>query len=237
MELKKSPKADLEKTRFLFLEIGFVIALATIVIAFEWTTEDSSFNEYDSVLTDVFEEEVIPVTIQKEQKNVVPPEPVRTIEIFEIVNNDIEIDDEIHLQDFEINQDSEIEIIQYLPQEEEVEEEEAEIFFIVEDMPSFGGPGQDGFREYIANNLDYPQTAAENGISGRVFVNFVVEPDGSVSHVTLLRGIDPALDNEAIRVVKSSPKWSPGKQRGKPVRVLFTFPINFQLLSASKNVD
>lgn len=237
MELKKSPKADLEKTRFLFLEIGFVVALATLVIAFEWTTKDSFNNEYETAESDVYEEEVIPVTTHEVQKPIAPPEPVRTIEIFEIVNNDIEIDDEIHLQDFEINQDSEIEIIQYLPQEEEVEEEEAEIFFIVEDMPSFGGPGQDGFREYIANNLNYPQTAAENGISGRVFVNFVVEPNGSVSHVTLLRGIDPALDNEAIRVVKSSPKWSPGKQRGKPVRVSFTFPINFKLLTASKNMD
>ena len=113
--------------------------------------------------------------------------------------------------------------------EVEEEEEEAEIFFIVEDMPSFQGKGQDGFRTYIAQNLRYPEIAAENGISGRVFVSFVVEPNGAVTSVKVVRGVDPALDAEAVRVVKSSPKWAPGKQRGKPVRVSFTFPINFVL--------
>lgn len=104
-----------------------------------------------------------------------------------------------------------------------------EVFFIVEDMPGFMGGGQDEFRRYISENLRYPQTAAENGIAGRVFVQFVVKEDGSVADARIVRGIDPSLDREAIRVVMSSPKWDPGRQRGEPVNVAFTFPINFVL--------
>jgi protein TonB len=96
-------------------------------------------------------------------------------------------------------------------------------------MPGFGGGDSNKFREYIARNLKYPEVAAENGIQGRVFVQFVVEPDGRVSNVKVVRGVDPALDREAVRVVESSPPWKPGKQRGKPVRVSFTFPIIFVL--------
>lgn len=104
-----------------------------------------------------------------------------------------------------------------------------EVFFIVENMPSFQGGGQDQFRRYIAENLVYPQVAAENGISGRVFVQFTVKADGTVADAKIVRSADPALDNEAIRVVMSSPLWEPGSQRGIPVNVAFTFPINFVL--------
>lgn len=231
METKKSPKADLEKTRFLFLEIGLVIAISAVVIAFEWSSSSSSLNEYMAGTFEIFEEEIIPVTTQEKQEPLAPPEPEKIIEIFEIVDDEIEINDEFILKDFEVSQDTEIEIMKFTEfgQETEEEAEEAEIFFIVEDMPDFRGEGQEGFRKYIFQNLKYPPVAAENGISGRVFVKFVVEPDGSVSNVSILRGIDPALDAEALRVVKSSPKWTPGKQRGIPVRVSFTFPILFVL--------
>ncbi|MGF1586372.1 MAG: TonB family protein [Bacteroidales bacterium] len=104
-----------------------------------------------------------------------------------------------------------------------------DVFFIVEEMPDFQGKGQDGFREYIAQNLRYPQIAAENGVQGRVFVQFIVKADGSVANAQIVRSIDPALDREAIRVVMSSPKWEPGRQRGQAVDVAFTFPINFVL--------
>ena len=182
MEAKKSHKANLEETRFLFLEIGFVLALSAVVIAFEWTSKEHSFNEYETVVSNIYEEEIIPVTIQKEQKIISPPKPEKIVEIFEIVKNEVEIDDEFQLEDFEVNQETEIEIIEYTDYEgdNEVGEEE-EIFFIVEDMPCFGGKDANGFREYISENLKYPTLAAENGISGRVFVKFVVEPDGSVS--------------------------------------------------------
>jgi len=127
----------------------------------------------------------------------------------------------------EFNEDVAVQIIDFVDDEEEFEEEE--IFVIVEDMPSFQGGDINKFREYINKNLRYPEIAAENGIQGRVILSFVVEPAGNVSNVRILRGVDPALDREAIRVVESSPKWQPGMQRGKPVRVSFNIPIIFVL--------
>jgi len=104
------------------------------------------------------------------------------------------------------------------------------IFFIVEEMPSFQGKGQEVFREWVAKNLRYPENAAENGISGRVFVQFIVRPDGSVDEVKVLKGVSPELDAEAIRVIKaSSADWKPGVQKGHKVSVAYTFPIVFVL--------
>jgi protein TonB len=227
MEPKKSEKANLEKRKGVFFQLGLVITLSLMLIAFEWTSGGLSANEFDMGDMEQVEEEIIPITRQEQPEPPKPPEPPKVTEVLNIVDDDVEIEDELQLDDFEVDQNTEVEIMEYV--EEEEEEEEAEIFFIVEDMPSFQGKGQDGFREYIAKNLRYPEIAAENGISGRVFVRFVVEPNGSVSNVEVVRSVDPALDAEAVRVVESSPKWAPGKQRGKPVRVSFTFPINFVL--------
>ncbi len=109
--------------------------------------------------------------------------------------------------------------------------EEKEVFYLVDEMPSFEGGSINNFQKWVAKNLKYPEIAAENNISGRVYIMFVIEPDGKMGNVTISRGVDPALDAEAIRVVKSSPKWTPGKQRGKPVRVAYTIPIAFKLQS------
>jgi protein TonB len=103
-----------------------------------------------------------------------------------------------------------------------------EVFFIVEDMPTFnGGEPAIKFRIYVAQNLQYPVTAAENGTEGRVIIQFAVDKNGKVVDANVVRSVDPALDKEAVRVVMSSPDWTPGKQKGKAVKVLFTFPINF----------
>lgn len=228
MEVKKSEKADLEKNKGLFLELGLVIVLSMVLIAFEWTSRDLGNTDIVMVGEEVMEEEIIPITRQEQPEPQKPPEPPKVTEILNIVDDDVELDDELILEDMEVTQDTEIEIIEFEGEEEE-EVEEQQIFFIVEEMPSFQGKGQEGFREWIQQNLRYPEIAAENGISGRVFVRFVVEPDGSVSNVEVVRGVDPALDAEAVRVVSSSPKWEPGKQRGKPVRVAYTFPIVFVL--------
>lgn len=226
MELKKNDQVNLEKRKGVFFQLGLVIAISLMLIAFEWTSGGLSANEFDSGNTEQIEDEIIPITRQEQPEPPKPPEPPKVTEVLQIVEDDVELEDELQLEDFEIDQETEVEIMEFT---EEEEVEEAEIFFIVEDMPSFQGKGQDGFRSWIGNNLQYPEIAAENGISGRVFVKFVVEPDGSISNVSLVRGVDPALDKEAVRVVKASPKWAPGKQRGKPVRVSFTFPINFVL--------
>jgi protein TonB len=140
------------------------------------------------------------------------------------VEDDVEIE-EIDFESIDADEDTEFD---FVPIAEE-EEAEDEVFFIVEDMPLFQGGPKDNFRAYIQQNLNYPPIAAENGISGRVFVQFAVNSKGEVVDVVVVRGVDPALDKEAVRVVKSSPKWTPGKQRGRPVKVQFTFPIVFVL--------
>jgi protein TonB len=227
MEPKKSKKADLENKKTIFLEIGLVIVLAITLFAFEWSTKPNLESTLGELADMDLEEEIIPITRQQEIKPPPPPPPPKVTEVLNIVEDDVEIEDELIIEDAEADQNMEIEIVEFEEVEEEIAEEE--IFFIVEDMPSFDGQGQEGFRQYIAQNLRYPDIAAENGISGRVYVQFAVNSKGQVVDAVVVRGVDPALDKEAIRVVMSSPLWEPGKQRGAPVKVQFTFPINFIL--------
>jgi len=182
----------------------------------------STLGELDNV---VAEEEIIPITRQQEVQPPPPPEPPRVTEVLTIVEDDVEIDDELKIDDTEGDEDIKVEIVQI---EEEKEEEEAEVFFIVENMPEFPG-GDLELRKHIAQSVQYPEIAKENGIQGRVFVQFVVNQKGKVEQVKVVRGVDPSLDKEAIRVIESLPDWKPGSQRGKPVKVSFTVPINFQL--------
>jgi len=226
MEPKKTKKADLEGKRTIFLEIGLVIVLAIILLAFEWSTKPNLDNTLGELADMDLEEEIIPITRQEEVKPPPPPPPPKVTEVLKIVEDDVEIEDELIIEDAEADQSMAIEIVEF---EEEEEVAEEEVFFIVEDMPSFQGQGQEGFRQFIAQNLNYPEIAAENGISGKVYVQFAVNSRGEVVDAIVVRGVDPALDKEALRVVMSSPKWTPGKQRGKPVKVQFTFPINFIL--------
>lgn len=228
MELKKNPKVDLQKKKTIFLEIGLVLSLLFILAAFEWTSTGGINTDLAQMQDIVVEEEMIPITQQEEIKPPPPPpQPQQVIELINIVEDDVDLDDDVDLFDMEFNEDVAVQIIDFVDDEEEFEEEE--IFVIVEDMPSFQGGDINKFREYINKNLRYPEIAAENGIQGRVILSFVVEPHGGVSNVRVLRGVDPALDKEAIRVVESSPKWQPGMQRGKPVRVSFNIPIIFVL--------
>jgi len=226
MELKKSEKANLENKKSLFLQIGLVTVLALLLIAFEWTTRDVMTGSLGELGDIVMEEEIIPITRQEEIKPP-PPPPPQIPEILQIVEDDVDIEDELKIDDIEARQSTRIELAQFKFDDEEVSEEE--IFIIVEDMPTFQGKDSNEFRNWIAANLKYPQIAAENGIQGRVFVQFVVNSNGRISDAVVVRGVDPALDHEAVRVIMSSPTWTPGKQRGKPVRVRFTFPINFVL--------
>jgi protein TonB len=173
-----------------------------------------------------YEVEEMQVT-RREEPPKPEPQQQKVIEILNIVEDDINIDDDF---DFNVEADAstEFEFHGFADDGEEFAEEE--VFYIVEDMPTFnGGDPALEFRKYIAQNLRYPDIAAENGISGRVIVQFAVNNVGKVVDAVVVAGVDPALDKEAIRVVMSSPAWTPGKQRGKPVKVLFTFPINFVL--------
>ncbi len=225
MEVKKSDKASLEKKRPIFLQLGLVIVLATVLIAFEWTSRPAQ-STMNMELADLdVDEEIIPITRQKQEQPPPPPQQ-QPQDLLKIVEDDVEIENELIIEDAEADQTMEIEIVEFA-EEEEVEEEE--VFFIVEDMPSFRGEGQEGFRRYIQQNLRYPQIAQENGIEGKVYVQFAVNSKGEVVDTKVVRGVDPALDKEALRVVMSSPKWEPGRQRGNAVKVQFTFPIVFVL--------
>ena len=150
------------------------------------------------------------------------------VEVLNIVDDDVEIEDELQIEDTEADDATVIDVAPVVETKKEKEEDEAQVFFIVEDMPEFPG-GELALRKYIANSIKYPVIAQENGIQGKVYVTFVVGKDGSVQDARIARGVDPSLDKEALRVVNTLPKWKPGKQRGKPVRVSYTVPINFVL--------
>jgi protein TonB len=228
MELKKAKSADLEKRKGMFIEIGLVIALAIVLVAFEWTKGEGRGDD-DSVVADIqMEDEMMQITRREEPKPEPKPEQPKVAEVLDIVDDDVEIEDDFDF-DMEATEDSEYDFTSMMGDDDEQIDEE-EVFYIVEDMPTFnGGEPATEFRKYIAQNLQYPEIAAENGVSGRVIVQFAVDKTGKVVDARIVRSVDSALDKEAVRVVMSSPKWTPGKQRGKAVKVLFTFPINFVL--------
>lgn len=227
MESKKTPKADLENKKFLFTEIGLAVVLAGTLGAFEWTSQDSQVVSMDVIQQEVVEEEMVPITTQEEVKPPPPPPPPPVAEVLTIVDDDTEVAEEFELEDTEADENTEV-VYQEVEVVEEVEETSNEIFMIVEQMPTFPG-GEEALRKFLAKEVKYPVIAQENGIQGRVFVKFVINANGEVSNVEVARPFDPNLDKEAIRVVKSMPKWSPGMQRGKPVRVAYVVPINFVL--------
>lgn len=230
MEAKKSPKADLENKKILFTEIGLALALGFTLAAFEWTTEDVSIETLEVQQQEVVEEEMVPVTTQDQVKPPPPPPPPPPVaESLNIVDNDTEVAEDFDFNS-EMDENTEVEIRDVVEADvvEEEEPAEQEVFLIVEQMPVFPG-GDAELRKFLAQSVKYPVIAQENGIQGRVFVRFVIAPDGSVTNVEVARPFDPNLDKEAVRVVKSMPKWTPGKQRGKAVRVSYTVPINFVL--------
>ena len=156
-----------------------------------------------------------------------PQIPVLSDQI-DIVDDDIQVDDDMFMN-LEDNENLGVEIIDYVEVEEEVVEEEAIPFQLVEEKPSFQGGDANQFSKWVNSRLEYPEIAKENGVQGRVTLQFTVEKDGTVTKVKVLRGVDPSLDKEAVRVVSMSPKWKPGKQRDRAVPVTYTFPVIFQL--------
>jgi len=226
MELKKTPKADLESRRNIFVLIGLVISLGIVLTAFNLNDTVKSADTLGTLAADAIEDEVIPVTRQEEVKPPPPPPPPKVVEVLTIIDDDVELDEEFEFESTEADDKTLINAVPVIKEEET--EEESEVFIIVEDMPEFPG-GELALRKWIGSNIKYPVIAAENGIQGKVYVTFVVDKDGSISNARIARGVDPSLDQEALRVVNQLPKWKPGKQRGKPVRVSYTVPINFQL--------
>ena len=230
MDVKKSPKASLENKRFLFTEIGFVIALLAVLFAFDYSSKEKKVATLETETAAVEVEDMIPIT----QETPPPPEAAPKIPILsdqiDVVDDNIKIDDNM-FQNLEDDANSGVEIMDYIESapEEETIEEEAIPFQLVEEKPSFNGGDANEFSKWVNSRLVYPEIAKENGVQGRVTLQFTVNADGSVSNVKVLRGVDSSLDKEAVRVVSSSPKWKPGKQRDRAVKVTYTFPVIFQL--------
>ena len=229
MEVKKSPKADLENKKSTWLFIGYVIVLAFMFVSFEWTKRDVKIDMSQAVADLVFEEEIeIPITEQPEMATPPPPpEAPAIVETLTIVDDDMDIESTEIASSEETGQAVEIAYVPPTVEEEEVEEQE--IFEVVEQMPEFPNGGMAGLMQFLSKNIKYPTIAQENGTQGRVTVQFVVNADGSIVDAKVIRGVDPYLDKEALRVINSMPKWKPGMQRGKAVRVKYTVPVMFRL--------
>lgn len=226
MEVKKSQKADLENKRGLFLEIGLALTLIFVFLAFEWRVDTSEVGVLDTEEEVFAEEEMVPITRQEPVKPPPPKAPTPKVsEILDIVDDNEDFEDELEIEDSEADPDADV----YSDIGEEAEAyDEPTVFVIVEDMPEFPG-GNRELQKWLARNVVYPQIASENGITGRVYVGFIVNELGDIEDVKVTRGVDQSLDQEAVRVIKKMPRWKPGKQRGKPVKVSYTVPINFQL--------
>lgn len=196
---KKSPKANLENKKFTWLLMGFVIVLAFLFVAFEWSQRDLKIDMSEAIQDIVFEEE-IPLTQQEEKPTPPPPpqEPQKVEEVLNIVKNDAQVEETSLSSSEETGQIIEIKEVAPVIEEEEVVEEE--IFQVVEEMPEPPG-GMAGLMKYLARNIKYPAIAQENGIQGRVVVQFVVEKDGSIANPVVVKGVDPSLDKEAVRVL------------------------------------
>lgn len=225
MELKKTPKADLQNKRGLFLEIGLAISLLLVIGAFAYTPKEHRIEQLNQEVT-VVEEEMIEVTRQDQK----PPEAPKKTEMkviadmLSIVKNDAKITTEVDFADF----DDDTEIVQIVEvKEEEIKDDEP--FISAETMPKFQGGDLTAFRNWVQSKVRYPQVAQENGISGRVVLQFVIERDGRLTNIVVLQTPDRSLSEEAIRVLNQSPKWTPGKQRSQTVRVKYTLPVDFRI--------
>ena len=229
MEIKKSEKASLENKKLLFTEIGLVAALLVTWGAFEYSSKDAQV----AVLEDTTQIDDVEEIVALQQETPPPPPEAPNIPVLsdqiDIVDDEIKVDDLfVSLED---DANTGVEIMDY--REEEVQEEEVEEeaipFQLVEEKPSFNGGDANEFSKWVNSKLVYPEIAKENGVQGRVTLQFTVEADGRVTNVKVLRGVDDSVDKEAVRVVSSSPKWKPGKQRDRAVKVTYTFPVIFQL--------
>ena len=229
MEIKKSPKANLEGKKTIFFEIGLVIALAALLAAFSWKVETKVEEGFVVPPDEEIEEEIIPITQQMLKPPPPPPPAPRLTDLVEIVEDDTSIDEELEIEDAEADVENK-DPVNYDDYGEYGDEDtgEDEVFTVVEEVPTFPG-GMSALKRWLSKNLKYPMIAQENGIQGTVMVQFVVWKDGTIKDVQLVRGVDASLDKEATRLVKAMPKWKPGKQRGRAVSARFTLPVTFKL--------
>ena len=233
MEIKKFPKADLQKNSSLYFVIGLAFVLFFSWQAIEWKTYKKTF-DYEALDVDEDEDEEIPITEQIKTPPPPPPPPPPAPQVIEIVEDEEDVEETV-IESTETNEEEIVEIV-------EVEEEEEDVdvpFAVIEDVPIFPGCEgvakserrncfQEKMNKHIRKNFRYPEIAQEMGIQGRVFVNFIISKDGSIKNIRM-RGPDKNLEKEAERIISKLPKMTPGKQRGRAVRVPFSIPIIFRL--------
>ncbi len=229
MEVKKSKKASLEGGKFLSVLMGFVVGLSALFVGFEWGTREVNAVKVEGI-ADIIAEEEIEITRVEEVKTPPPPPPPAQVvtEVLNVVEDDVDLDQQELLSSEDTQREAQVQTYVAPAVVEEEEESAQQIFTVVEEMPKFPG-GEAKLLEFINKGIKYPVIAQENGIQGRVICSFVVNRDGTVVDAEVVRGVDPSLDKEALRVINTMPKWTPGKQRGKPVRVKYTVPITFRL--------
>ena len=217
MKYKKNPEISIEHKKGMFFQIGLVVTLLLVLVAFEWKSYEKTDYNLGQLQMDDLEDEMIPITRQEEKP---PPPPPPPPEIIEIVEDEVEIENELEVEDTDTDENDFI--------EQEEEEDSDEVFMVVEQMPVFPG-GDLGLMKFIQKTVKYPPIAKENDITGKVYVSYVVNKKGKVTNVKVVRSVDKYLDAEAVRVVKLLPYTTAGKQRGNPVNVQYTIPINFTL--------
>lgn len=224
MEIKKTPKADLQNKRGLLLEIGLVVALGLVIAAFVYTPKDNQIEKLDMKYAPV-DEQIVEIT-RNEQPPAAPKKvEVQTLsDILQVVTNTTKITTNVTFDDF----DEDAEVVQQVAVSEEVVEDD-QPFLIAETMPSFQGGDLNTFRKWVQNTVRFPQIALENGVQGRVVLSFVIEKDGRLTNIQTLQSPDRSLSEEATRVLEKSPKWTPGKQRNQVVRVKYTLPVDFRV--------
>ncbi len=224
MELKKTPKADLKNKRGLLLEIGLIVALAVVIVAFNYTPREYRIEKVD-INYGVVEEQIIEITRQDLKPPVPKKVEVKVIsQLLKVVDNETVIEEKIDFTEF----DEDVAVLDEIDGSEEGIEDDTPFLF-AETMPSFQGGGLDKFHKWVQSNVRYPQIAQENGISGRVTLTFVIEKDGTLTNIQVLQAPDTSLAQESTRVLMKSPKWTPGRQRNQAVRVRFTLPVVFSL--------
>ena len=225
MEAKKNPKLDFASKTGLFRIIGLNVSLLAVIIAFEIPDNgDHGIIELASETDNVTELIEIPITEQ------LPPPPPKT-QTFDVreIPDEIILEEEIDIDlDIEVLEGTVIQDVVFTANTEPAEEVVEEVFTIVETRPEFPG-GIDAFYEFVGNRIEYPKTARRLGIEGKVFVQFVVDKTGDVTNIEVVRGIGAGCDEEAVRVMNLVPNFSPGKQRGRPVKVRMVVPIYFKM--------
>ena len=210
--------------------MGMIVGLAVLFVGFEWGTKDVQVVSADEGVADIIAEEEIEITRPENTPPPPPPPPAPAVaEVLTVVEDDVELEQQEIISSEDDASAAQTEtFVAPVVEEEEEEESAQQIFTVVEKQPEFPGGTAELFK-YLNKAIKYPVIAQENGIQGRVICAFVVNRDGSVVDAEVLRGVDPSLDKEALRVIGTMPKWTPGKQRGKPVRVKYTVPITFRL--------